>query len=189
MPPARASKNSANDAAFPPPFRMKLSLLLCPLLLLVSCAGYHLGSAKPAAMAKVKSIAVPMFANDTQHPKAETIATSAVSSAFSQDGTYRITDSAHADAILYGRIKTINYSAIRGRRLDTLHPEELVNTITLIWTLKDAKDPTRVLAYGYSVGSSQLFVDADLQTARNNALPDAFERAAEALVSRLADGF
>ncbi len=177
-----------NAASSPHPC-MKLPLLLAPLLLLASCAGYHLGSAKPAALAKVKSIAVPMFGNDTQHPKAETIATSAVSSAFSHDGTFRITDSARADAILDGRIKFINYSAIRGRRFDTVHPDELLNTVTLEWTLKDARNPTRVLASGSSSGSSQLFVDADLQTARNNALPDAMERAADSLVSRLANGF
>ncbi len=169
--------------------RMKFTLLLAPLLLLVACTGYRLGSVKPAALAKVRSIAVPMFANDTQHPRAEALATSAVSSAFSQDGTYRLTDTAHADAILEGRIKTIGYTAIRGRRLDTLRPEELTNTVVLLWSLKDAKNPTKVLASGTSLGSSQLFVDSDLQTARNNALPDALERAGEALVSRLANGF
>ena len=169
---------------------MKLPLLLSPLLLLlVSCAGYHVGSARPAALAKVRSIAVSMFGNDTQHPRAEALATSAVSCALSLDGTYRITSTDRADAILEGRIKTISYSAIRGRRLDTLHPDELTNTVILVWTLKDARDPTHTLASGSSTGSSQLFVDPDLQTARNNALPDALERAGEALVSRLANGF
>lgn len=166
-----------------------LILLLAAPLLLASCAGYHLGNAKPAALAHVKSIAVPMFANDTQHPKAESLATSAVSSALSQDGTFHITSSEHADAILEGRIKSISYSAIRGRRLDTLHPDELTSNVTLVWTLKDAKNPIRILATGSSSGSSQLFVDPDLQTARNNALPDALERAADTLVSRLANGF
>ena len=168
---------------------MKLPLLLCAPLLLVSCAGYHLGSTKPASLAHVKSIAVPMFANDTQHPKAETLATSAVSNALSQDGTFRISSSEHADAILDGRIRNISYSAIRGRRLDTLHPDELTNTVTLVWSLKDARNPGHILASGSSAGSSQLFVDPDLQTARNNALPDALERAADSLVSRLANGF
>ena len=167
---------------------MKVPLLLAPLLL-VACAGYHLGGVKPAALANVKSIAVPMFANDTQHPRAEAIATSAVSNSFTQDGTFRITSSDHADAILEGRIKSIGYTAIRGRRLDTLGPEELTNTITLEWSLKDARNPSILLATGSAVGASQVFVDSDLQTARNNALPDALERAAEALVSRLANGF
>ncbi len=169
---------------------MKPLLLLCPLLLLLtSCAGYHLGNAKPAALAKVKSIAVPMFANDTQHPRAEALATSAVSCAFSQDGTFRLTSSGRADAILEGRVKSISYSAIRGRRLDTLHPDELTNTVTLVWALRDARNPLHTLATGSSAGTSQLFVDPNLQTARNNALPDALERAADALVARLTCGF
>jgi len=168
---------------------MNSPLLLAPLLLLASCAGYHIGNAKPAPLVGVKSIAVPMFANDTQHPRAEALATSAVSSALSQDSTFRITRSEHADAILEGRIKNISYSAIRGSRLDTVHPDELSNTVTLMWILKDAKNPRHILASGSSTGTSQLFVDPDLQTARNNALPDALERAADALVSRIANGF
>ncbi len=173
----------------PLPLRMNSPLLLAPLLLLASCAGYHIGNAKPTALAGVKSIAVPMFANDTQHPRAEALATSAVSSALSQDSTFRVTRSEHADAILEGRIKNISYSAIRGSRLDTVHPDELSNTVTLMWILKDAKNPRHILASGSSIGTSQLFVDPDLQTARNNALPDALERAADALVSRIANGF
>ena len=174
-------------------FRMQPPLLpaalLLPLLLLASCAGYHLGNPKPATLARIKSIAVPMFNNDTQHPKAEVLATSAVASALTQDGTFHLTSCEHADAILSGHLKNISYSSIRGSRLDTVHPEELTNTVTLAWTLTDAKNPRLILATGSSLGTSQLFVDPDLQTARNNALPDALERAAEALVSRLANGF
>jgi hypothetical protein len=73
--------------------------------------------------------------------------------------------------------------------LDTLFPEELANTVTLDWTLRDAKDPTKVLASGESSGTSQLFVSPNLQTARNNALPEALERAGNALVSRLSNGY
>jgi hypothetical protein len=53
----------------------------------------------------------------------------------------------------------------------------------------DVVDPTKVLASGVSSGSSQLFVSSNLQTARNNALPEALERAGEALVSKLANGY
>ena len=166
-----------------------LSLLLATSLLLASCGGYHLGGAKPASLARVKSVSVPMFSNATQHPRAEAIATSAVASALVQDGTYRLTSSDKADAVLVGRLEIIEYSAIRGSRLDTLLPDELQNRVQLVWVLKDAKDPTKVLATGTSKGESQLFVDSNLQTARNNALPDAIERAGEALVSTLADGY
>ncbi|WP_338289927.1 LPS assembly lipoprotein LptE [Luteolibacter sp. LG18] len=156
---------------------------------LSSCAGYQLGGVKPASLARIKTIQVPMFGNDTQHPRAEAIATSAVASALAQDGTYRISNLDKADAVLEGRIRRIDYLQIRGERLDTLRPQELQNTVTLSWTLKDAKDPTKVLANGNAVGHSQFFVDANLQTSRNNALSDALERAADSLVSKLANGY
>lgn len=168
---------------------MKAIILPAVCLFFASCAGYQLGGAKPTSLAGVNSIAVPMFSNDTQHPRAEALATSAVANAIVTDGTYRITDVASADAVLTGKISSIKYSTIRGTRFDTLRPEELSNKVTLTWKLCDAKDPTRVLASGTSSGTSQLFVSSNLQTARNNALPEALERAGESLVSRIANGY
>ena len=94
-----------------------------------------------------------------------------------------------ADAVLEGTVRRIEYSRIRSRRFNTLRPEELDNTVVLGWVLRDAKDPTKVLANGTSRGSSQLFVASNLQTARQAALPEAAERAGEALVSTLANGY
>ena len=168
---------------------MKSFALLIPLCCLVSCAGYRLGGIKPAALAHVKTIAVPMFANATLHPRAEALATSAVANAMVLDGTYRIVRRDQADAVLEGSLASINYTAIRSSRRDTNHPEELANTVTLRWTLRDAKNPIKILASGSSMGISQFYVAANLQTARNNALPDALEKAGEALVSRLANGY
>lgn len=168
---------------------MKTSVLLAPFLFLVSCVGYQLGGVKPASLAKVQSIAVPMFSNATQHPRAEALATSAVANAIVQDGTYRIARSDQADAVLEGNLREIRYSVIRSNRFDTLRPEELLNTVTLDWKLLDARDRTKVLASGRSTGISQLFVAENLQTARNNALPEALERAGEAMVSSIANGY
>jgi hypothetical protein len=173
----------------PTSYSVKTLALLVPLFSLVSCAGYQLGGVKPASLANVKTVTVPMFSNSTQHPRAEALATSAVANAIVQDGTYRISTLDQADAVLEGNLREIRYSTIRGTRLDTLLPEELANTVTLSWTLRDARNPTKILASGTSTGSSQLFVSSNLQTARNNALPEALERAGEALVSRIANGY
>ncbi len=165
--------------------------LLLPLAALAfsSCAGYRLGGAKPAVLADVRNISIPMFRNDTLHPRAEALATSAAADALVQDGTYRITSLDKADAVLEGTVRTIDYLALRTARLDTLRPEELQNTVTLTWTLKDAKNPGKTLASGISTGSSRFFVDSNLQTSRTNALPDALQRASESMVSKLANGF
>jgi Lipopolysaccharide-assembly len=184
---SHASRLSASKTQ--PPLPMRFLLLVVPAFSLISCAGYHLGSQKPKAMRAVKTISVPMFSNSTLHPRVEAFATSAVTSAFVQDGTYRIVDNDHADARLEGSVASIEYTPIRGSRLDTLLPEELRNDVALKWTLRDSRDPTKLIASGVTVGSSQLFASSNLQTARNSALPEALERAGEGLVSRLSNGY
>jgi hypothetical protein len=165
------------------------SLLLLSALAFTSCTGYQLGGAKPAVLRDVNNISVPMFRNDTLHPRAEALATSAATEAIVMDGTYRITSDAKADAVLEGTLHRIEYTPLRSTRLDTLRPEELQNTVILNWKLTDARDRTKVLASGSSTGTSRFFVDSNLQTSRNNALPDALQRASESMISRLANGF
>ena len=168
-----------------------MKTLLCYLasLVLVSCAGYQLGGSKPPSLAAVKSVSVPMFANGTLFPRAEALATSAVAAAFVADGTYRIADSDSADAVLEGKISEIDYATLRSSRIDSSLPEELTNTVLIEWVLFDARDRTKVLASGVSEGHSSFYVSSNLQTARQNALPDAFERAGQRLVATLASGF
>lgn len=168
---------------------MKFLLLAFLGGVLSSCAGYQLGGARPPSLAGVNKIAVPMFENGTLHPRAEALATSAVTAAFVQDGTYKLSDRDAADAVLEGKIKEIEYSTLRSSRIDSSVAEELINTVRIDWVLRSAHDSTRILASGSNAGSSSFFVDSNLQTARQNALPDAFERAAQTLVSRLASGY
>lgn len=168
---------------------MKFMLLLAPLLLLASCAGYHLGETKPAVMKDVKSIDVRMFSNSSLLPRANAVTTSAVADAIVQDGTYRIANTDQADAILEGNVAQIKYQPIRGRRFDTLRPEELANTVTIRWKLLDARDPTKLIMAGSSQGTSDFFATSNLQTDRNNALADAAQRAGVSLVSTLANGY
>lgn len=156
---------------------------------MVSCADYHLGGTKPPSLAGVRTVSVPMFANGTQEPRAESLATTAVIDAIVRDGTYQLADRGSADAVLEGKLTGIRYSTLRGSRLDSLLAEELTNVVSIEWTLRDAKDPTKILATGSSVGQSSFFADSNLQTARRNALPDAFGRAGTNLVSRLASGY
>ncbi len=168
---------------------MRHALLSLIALALVSCAGYQLGGSKPPSLAGVRTVAVPMFSNGTQEPRAEALATTAVTDAFVRDGTYRLADRDTADAVLEGKLAAIRYSTLRSSRLDSLLAEELTNEVMIEWTLRDAKDPTKILATGFSLGHSSFFADSNLQTARRNALPDAFGRAGTNLVTRLSSGY
>lgn len=166
---------------------IKYSLILS--LFLVSCVGYKLGGTKPAHLTHVKSINVPLFANDTLSVRAESMATNSAVDALSRDGTYRIASAENADAILEGRIETINYHQVSSSRRDSLRSEELRMEITIAWVLRDARDPARILEKGHSRGTSRFFAGGNLHVARSNALPDALRRACESMTTRIADGF
>ena len=167
---------------------LSAALALCGLLA-ASCSGYRLGGAKPAALADVHSIAVPMFSNQTLEPRLEARATNEVVDAIAADGVYKIATPDKADAILEGTVSRIDYAQLRSARLDTMRPTELGNQITIEWKLKDAKNPTRTLANGVAIGTSRFFIGENVQTARTNALPDALHDAALQIASKLGDGF
>lgn len=167
--------------------RLLPALTLC--LLLGACTGYNLGGSKPSHLAKVQTISVDMVKNETQMPRAAAHATNALIDALTRDGTYRLGTADHADARLEATIATITYSQARSKRADTLASEELEMRVELEWALVDGSDPSQLLQRGRTRGSTRLFVDANLQTARQSALPDALKRASESLIARLADGF
>lgn len=163
--------------------------LLALALLLTSCAGYHLGGNKPAHLAHVKSIHVPLFENDTLLVRAESHATNSAVDAITRDGTYKIAAAGTADAVLEGTVTQVDYSQVRSSRLDTLRSEELSMEITVSWVLRDARDPSRILEKGKSRGKTRFFAGGNLHVARTNALPDALRRASESMVMRFSDGF
>lgn len=169
--------------------KIGMAWLSCLTLLLCSCAGYHLQGQRPKALRHVDSIRVEMFENKTLIPRGEALATNSLVDALCADGSYRVADTDHADAVLQGRIESITYNQVTSTRLDTLRSEELQNNITIIWELRDAQNPLKILAQGKAIGTSRFAIDSNLQTARTNALPDAMQRAATQVVGRLTDDF
>lgn len=164
-------------------------LLLGTLVALTSCAGYRPGGQKPAHLSAVKSVYIPLAQNKTLFPRAEPITTNSIIDAFVEDGSYRVGTSENSDATLYVTLKSIEYIQVRAAEFDTLRSEELEMEVTLDWHLSDPTKPGIALEKGTAKSRSRFFVDPNLQTARANALPDALERAARTIVSRLADGF
>jgi len=166
----------------------RLSLLVVALLV-PACAGYRLGGSKPAHLAPVSLIHVEVVENRTLMPRAGAHATNSIVDALTRDGTYRPGAASNADAFLRTSLSRIEYRQARSARRDTLRSEELRMTVSLEWILVDASNPSRILDKGESSGRTVFFVDPNLQTARQSALPEALRRAAESLVARLADGF
>ena len=163
--------------------------LLAISVLSCSCAGYRLQSGRPRALTNINRIHVPLFENKTLIPRGEVLATNSVIDAITIDGTYRVTTDEKADAVLRGTVESVSYEQVRSTRLDTLRSEEMKNTVTLKWELHDAVNPLKILRSGKAKGSSRFSIDANLQTAQSNALPNALQRASKQVIGRLTDDY
>ena len=168
---------------------IRFFLTLCCSGLLSSCAGYRLGGEKPKHLASVNSLYVPLARTLTLFPRSEALTTNFVVDAITRDGTYKIGTTSNSDATLLLTLEEIMYRQTTSDRRDTLRSEELTLEVKISWQLVDPKRPGKPLEEGSSSGRTRLFVDDNLQTARANALPDALHRAAQSIVSRIADGF
>ncbi|MBR9759837.1 hypothetical protein GYB43_05940 [bacterium] len=168
---------------------IRFFLTLCCLGLLSSCAGYRIGSKKPKHLAAINSLYVPLVETRTLFPRSEALTTNIVVDAITRDGTYKIGTASKSDATLLLTLEEITYRQTSSDRRDTLRSEELNLEVKISWQLVDPKRPGKPLEEGSNSGRTRLFVDDNLQTARANALPDALQRAAQSIVSRIADGF
>lgn len=163
--------------------------LLLLSLLSVSCTGYQLGGSKPAHLNHIQSIHVPLFKNDTLFVRAESLATNSMIDSLTRDGTYKISSSGSADAVLLGRIQDIKYSQVSSTRTDSLSSEELGLRVLIDWSLVDNTNRSQTIARGKGWGDTTFFARGNLNTARTNALPDALQRACDSITARIADGF
>ena len=71
-------------------------LLFALVLSLSSCAGYQLGSVKPANLEHIQSIAIPTFKNLTLEPRSSVLMTNSVIKGFHEDGTFKTADELRA---------------------------------------------------------------------------------------------
>ena len=165
--------------------------LLAAALLAVcftGCAGYRLGDVKPYALRDVKNISVKTFTNETYTPRVEVLVTNTVIKQMQQDGTYRITNDANADAILEGSIVGIGRTPARAVRGNVLRTTEFNLGVTVAWTLRK-KDGSRAAGPGRIAGRTSFFVSGDPHADERQALPLAVEDLAVRLVSQLSEGW
>ncbi|MDQ6810063.1 MAG: LPS assembly lipoprotein LptE [Verrucomicrobiota bacterium] len=156
-------------------------------LLLSGCAGYRLGGVKPYVLRDVHSIAVPTFRNLTIVPRIEVLVTGTLIKQFQQDGTFRIVNGNHGDAVLKGDIVRINRSPARSVSGNVLATTEFNLSLTVRYTLT-AKDG-KVLSSGETNGGTSFFVSTDVTTDERQALPLATEDLAKRIVSQLSEGW
>jgi hypothetical protein len=158
--------------------------------------GYHIGPAKPYYLRDVHSIAVPTFGNNTTIPRIEVMVTNTVIKQFQQDGTFRITSSANADAVLKGEITRINRSPARSVAGNVLATSEFNLVVRLRYKLigRDGKPlapPSEVTGTTsfFVANTSATSITGDVVSDERQALPLAGEELANHLVSQLSEGW
>jgi len=156
-------------------------------LALTSCAGYRLGADQPAVMEGVRTIAVPLFRNDSSIPRSAVLITNRVVRQFQVDGTYRIVDPSRADAIVRGTIRPVRRQQLRNDKFNVLRTIEQEVRLVLDYSIETRSGA--VITTGTVEGSTSAFLDSNFQRSESQALDEAASRLADELVSRLAEGW
>lgn len=173
---------------------MRLLALLLSAVLLAGCAGYTVGPVKPTPMKNVKTIAVKNFKNDTLEPRVSALLANALIKQIQADGTYRVTDSGQADAVVEVTLNQLDRRPARSLRGNVLQTREY--TLTLRARYKVINPRTGVILDQRStIGSTSFFVSSpNLLTADSNsderqALPLAAEDLAMRITSLISEGW
>jgi outer membrane lipopolysaccharide assembly protein LptE/RlpB len=164
------------------------ALAVISFALLPSCAGYHMGSVKPAALVNVHTLSVPNAKNLTLEPRIDAHVTNAVLSRLQEDGTYKVAREGAADAQLELTISKLERRQMRSARFNTLRTRELGLMMTVDYRLVDLRTQA-VLRQGSVRGDTTIFIDSNYQAGEREALPEAAQRAADRLVSHLSEGW
>lgn len=181
---------------------------------LSGCAGYQIGSVKPAAYSSINSLFIPPFVNRTLEPRLSSLVTNAVLKEVQADGTYKVATRNNADAVLVGRIMKIDKRQLRAVRTDTLQSRELKLFIVVDFYLEDPDTGNRIYSTakalklrdsddsdeafdedligvreGRVIGETIQFVAESYQVGERSAISVAAEDLADKLVSQLANGW
>ncbi len=167
---------------------MKNWLLLLLAAAFSGCAGYQIGPAKPAYLAAIHSVAVPIFKNKTLEPRIEALVTDSVIQQIQQDGTYTVESESNADAILEGEIETITRKRARSVRGNVDATREFVLNVNLVFKLTN-RVTGELLNTQKVTGTTSFFVGADLQQQERQAVVLAAQDAAVRLTSKISEGW
>lgn len=163
-------------------------------LVLSGCAGYHVGPIKPTRMAKVSTVAVSSFKNDTLLPRVEVLLATALIKQFQLDGTYKIVRENDADAIIHGHLEQVIRTPARSVRGNVLLTREYILTLRCSYEVTD-RATGAVLDRRSVIGRTTMFISgtstiaADLTQDERQALPLAAEDLAKNIVSHLSEGW
>jgi len=152
------------------------------------CAGYRLGSVKPAALSHINSIAIPTFKNETLKQRSQVLVANEVIKQIQSDGSYEIGTLSSAEAVLRGVIKDVRRRQLRSSRTDTLRTREIEIIIEISYTLEDSKTGATLLQ-GLVTGRAGAYLDPNFQLTEHQTMQLAARDAAKSLAIQLGEGY
>lgn len=170
-----------------PEIRFTLAAAAAGLLLathMSGCVGYKLGSNLPAG---IRTVAVPVFANETGEPGLEAIATSAAIQEVQKDGSLKIAPREQANCLLEVRLKQYKLNPVRYRRDQATTAREYRLDLTADYVLRKLPG-NEVIAQGTGInGFTNFEALADLPSARRAAFPKAAADLAHRIVREVTE--
>jgi hypothetical protein len=131
--------------------RILLSLGAAALLVSPAGCGYHFAERTDAIPAELKTVAIPLWKNETAEPGVETIFTNAMVKEFARKGWLDPVSTAAADTILEGRIETIDVQPVSFSSV-AIELEDRVSVVASV-TLKRKKDESILWSSSRVIGS------------------------------------
>jgi len=143
---------------------------------------------QPKFMGGIKTIAVPSFKNHTLIPRLEVLSADIAIRQIQQDGTYQITSSDKADAVLEGTILSVSRNGLRSLRENVLTTTEFNLTVQIRYKLVRRETgeeiETRTVA-----GTTSFYTGDDPNEGERQAIPLAIQNAAVRMVSQISEGW
>ena len=163
------------------------------LMMLISSCGYHFTKVGGAVPVTSKTIAIPVFINDTYEPYVDTDVTSAVIEEFLSDGRLKVVGPETADLVLRGRVSNVTLTP------QTYDTNQYVQYVTVAIEVKITlmeNGTGKVLLNDQGVGSvftSSYYIDVNnIATSKINkeaAIQKAAKDIASSIRSRVLDCF
>jgi outer membrane lipopolysaccharide assembly protein LptE/RlpB len=158
-----------------------ISLIL--IVFLVSGCGYRVGSLLPK---DIKTIAVPMFKNNTPEPEIETIITNGIIQEFILDGTLKVVEEDNADTLLLGEIIDYRREPIRYTKDEVTKEYRLVIAVKL--RFEDLRRNEATWENPRVEGYVEFFVGSSLPESERENLPVAIKDLAHHVVEKVVEG-
>ena len=159
------------------------------IVLLLSGCGYHLGT---FANPQIKTIAIAPITNDTIQISASALMRQALIDRFHFDGAYKTANMHTADAVLYGKITSIEFTAaniLTATDGVTFMTKEFGVTLEFSYSVVIPGRSTPVVPQTSVSESVQFQVPVDLFPARQSGIKQAARTVAEKVVWRCTEGW